>query len=157
MHAHSPASIRLMMALTPKRLFLYLCISISLLRPYTLFSHSIDHSSTHRCILHKRCNLQVSLRLKLPVLSYILLKRKFIRQASTLMLLLFASTKFCDFWIPTILRVLNFASSRSQANFCDFAQSNVKAAACTRYPVRTNFKICSCNSHDHRYHQTSLS
>ena len=31
---------RLMMALTPKRLFLYLCISISLLRPYTLFSRS---------------------------------------------------------------------------------------------------------------------
>ena len=30
----------LMMALTPKRLFLYLCISISLLRPYTLFSRS---------------------------------------------------------------------------------------------------------------------
>ena len=29
-----------MMALTPKRLFLYLCISISLLRPYTLFSRS---------------------------------------------------------------------------------------------------------------------
>ena len=40
MHAHSPASFRLMMALTPKRLFLYLCISISLLRPYTLFSRS---------------------------------------------------------------------------------------------------------------------
>ena len=41
MHAHSPASIRLMMALTPKRLFLSLslCISISLLRPYT-FSHA---------------------------------------------------------------------------------------------------------------------
>ena len=31
---------KLMMALTPKRLFLYLCISISLLRPYTLFSRS---------------------------------------------------------------------------------------------------------------------
>ena len=30
----------MMMALTPKRLFLYLCISISLLRPYTLFSRS---------------------------------------------------------------------------------------------------------------------
>ena len=29
-----------MMALTPKRLFLYLCISISLLCPYTLFSRS---------------------------------------------------------------------------------------------------------------------
>ena len=29
-----------MMALTPKRLFLYLCISISLLRPYTFFSRS---------------------------------------------------------------------------------------------------------------------
>ena len=29
-----------MMALTPKRLFLYLCISISLLRPYSLFSRS---------------------------------------------------------------------------------------------------------------------
>ena len=40
MHAHSPASIRLMMALTPKRLFLSLCISIFLLRPYTFFSRS---------------------------------------------------------------------------------------------------------------------
>ena len=29
-----------MMALTPKRLFLSLCISISLLRPYTFFSRS---------------------------------------------------------------------------------------------------------------------
>ena len=34
------STFRLMMALTPKRLFLYLCISISLLRPYTLFSRS---------------------------------------------------------------------------------------------------------------------
>ena len=42
MHAHSPASIRLMMALTPKRLFLFLslCISISLLRLWTFFSRS---------------------------------------------------------------------------------------------------------------------
>ena len=40
MHAHSPGSIRLMMALTPKRLFLSLCISISLLRSYTFFSRS---------------------------------------------------------------------------------------------------------------------
>ena len=37
----------------------------------------------------------------------------------TLLLLLFASTKFCDFGIPTILRVLNFAISRSRAKFCD--------------------------------------
>ena len=42
----------------------------------------------------------------------------------TLMLLLFASTKFCDFGIPTILRVLNFAS---RAKFCEFAQAKVKA------------------------------
>ena len=40
MQEHSPVSIRLMMALTPKRLFLSLCISISLLRPYTFFSRS---------------------------------------------------------------------------------------------------------------------
>ena len=45
----------------------------------------------------------------------------------TLMLLLFASTKFCDFGILTILRVLYFAISRSPAKFCDFAQPKVKA------------------------------
>ena len=38
------------------------------------------------------------------------------------MLLLFASTKFCDFWVPMILRVLIFAISRSRAKFCDFVQ-----------------------------------
>ena len=105
----------------------------------------------------------------------------------TLLLLLFSSTKFCDFGIPTILRVLNFAISQSRAKFCNFAQAKVKAtlkstglanaavsrlkllqckymwsscrimwnmphgAACTCYPVTTR------NSHDHRYHQTSLS
>ena len=36
--ASTPSSV--MMALTPKRLFLSLCISISLLRPYTFFSSS---------------------------------------------------------------------------------------------------------------------
>ena len=36
---------------------------------------------------------------------------------TTLLLLLFASTKFCDFGIPTILRVLFFAISRSRAKF----------------------------------------
>ena len=30
-------------------------------------------------------------------------------------------------------------------------------AACTRYPVRTKFKFCSWNSHDHQYLQTSFS
>ena len=45
---------------------------------------------------------------------------------TTLLLLLFASTKFCDFGIPTILRVLIFAISRSRAEFCDFAQPKVK-------------------------------
>ena len=44
----------------------------------------------------------------------------------TLLLLLFASTKFCDFGIPTILRVLIFAISRGQAKFCDFTQPKVK-------------------------------
>ena len=52
--------------------------------------------------------------------------RKQCNTADTL-LLLFASTTFCDFWIPTILRVLIFAISRSQAKFCDFAQPKVKA------------------------------
>ena len=41
---------------------------------------------------------------------------------ATLMLLLFASTKFCDFEIPMILRVLIFATSRRRAKFCDFEQ-----------------------------------
>ena len=30
-------------------------------------------------------------------------------------------------------------------------------SVCTRYSVRTKFKFCSWNSHDHRNHQTSLS
>ena len=30
-------------------------------------------------------------------------------------------------------------------------------AAFTPYPVKTNFKFCSWNSHDHRYHQMSFS
>ena len=47
--------------------------------------------------------------------------------AHTLLLLLFASTKFCDLGIPTILRVLIFAISRSRAKFCDLAQPKVKA------------------------------
>ena len=64
----------------------------------------------------------------------------------TLLLLLFASTKFCDFGTPTIFRVLIFAISRSQAKFCDFEQPKVKrstskctyvkhatGAACTRH------------------------
>ena len=46
---------------------------------------------------------------------------------NTLLLLLFASTNFCDFGIPTILRVLIFAISRSRAKFCDFAQPKLKA------------------------------
>ena len=54
MHAHSPASIRLMMALTPKRLFLSLCISISLLRSYTFFSRSP--------LVSKTVYLKISLR-----------------------------------------------------------------------------------------------
>ena len=44
----------------------------------------------------------------------------------TLMLLLFASTKFCDFGVPMILRVLIFAILRSRAKFCDFAQPRYK-------------------------------
>ena len=40
MHAHSPASIRLMMALTPKRLFLSLSASLSLFSALTLSSHA---------------------------------------------------------------------------------------------------------------------
>ena len=39
-----------------------------------------------------------------------------------LLLLLFASTKFCDFGIAMILRVLIFAISRSRAELCDFGQ-----------------------------------
>ena len=46
----------------------------------------------------------------------------------TLLLLLFASTKFCDLGFPTILRVLFFAISRSRAKFCDFAQAKVKGS-----------------------------
>ena len=45
----------------------------------------------------------------------------------TLLLLLFASTKFCDFGIPTILRVLIFAISRSGAKFCDSHNQGLKS------------------------------
>ena len=45
---------------------------------------------------------------------------------NTLMLLLFASTKFCDLGVPMILQVLIFAISRSRAKFCDFAQPRYK-------------------------------
>ena len=44
-----------------------------------------------------------------------------------LLLLLFASTKFCELGIPSILRVLSFAFLRSRAKFCDFAQPKGKA------------------------------
>ena len=46
---------------------------------------------------------------------------------TTLLLLLFASTKFCDFGIPMILRVLIFAISRSQGKFLRFRATKVKA------------------------------
>ena len=51
-------------------------------------------------------------------------ERRFLEEqkVDTLLLLLFASTKFCDFGIPMILRVLIFAISRSQGKVCDFAQ-----------------------------------
>ena len=45
----------LMMALTPKRLFLYLCISISLLRPYTLFSRS---PLVNKTLFENACELE---------------------------------------------------------------------------------------------------
>ena len=45
----------LMMALTPKRLFLYLCISISLLRPYTLFSRS---PLVNKTLFENACDLE---------------------------------------------------------------------------------------------------
>ena len=45
---------------------------------------------------------------------------------NTLMLLLFASTKICEFEVPMILRVLIFAISPSRAKFCDFAQPRYK-------------------------------
>ena len=51
------------------------------------------------------------------VASYI---AQWLERATTLLLLLFASTKFCDFGIPTI--------SRSRAKFCDFAQPKVKGS-----------------------------
>ena len=44
-----------MMALTPKRLFLYLCISISLLRPYTLFSRS---PLVNKTLFENACELE---------------------------------------------------------------------------------------------------
>ena len=44
-----------MMALTPKRLFLYLCISISLLRPYTLFSRS---TLVNKTLFENACELE---------------------------------------------------------------------------------------------------
>ena len=43
------------MALTPKRLFLYLCISISLLRPYTLFSRS---PLVNKTLFENACELE---------------------------------------------------------------------------------------------------
>ena len=46
---------RLMMALPPKRLFLYLCISISLLRPYTLFSRS---PLVNKTLFENACELE---------------------------------------------------------------------------------------------------
>ena len=46
----------------------------------------------------------------------------------TLLLLLFASTNFCDFGSGMILRVLIFAISWSRAKFCDFAQPKVKSS-----------------------------
>ena len=45
----------LMMALTPKRLFLSLCISISLLRPYTFFSRS---PLVFKTLFENACELQ---------------------------------------------------------------------------------------------------
>ena len=50
-----------------------------------------------------------------------------VTESGTLLLLLFVSAKFCDFGIPTILRVLIFAISRSRAKFCGFAQAIAKA------------------------------
>ena len=44
-----------MMALTPIRLFLYLCISISLLRPYTLFSRS---PLVNKTLFENACELE---------------------------------------------------------------------------------------------------
>ena len=55
--------LRLMMALTPKRLFLYLCISISLLRPYTLFSRSPLVNKTLFFHLRRRVFARETLRL----------------------------------------------------------------------------------------------
>ena len=45
----------------------------------------------------------------------------------TFLLTSFASTKFCEFGIVTILRVLIFAISWSRGKFCDFAQQKVNA------------------------------
>ena len=45
----------IMMALTPKRLFLYLCISVSLLRPYTLFSRS---PLVNKTLFENACELE---------------------------------------------------------------------------------------------------
>ena len=47
--------------------------------------------------------------------------------SSTLLLLLFASTKLCDLGLTTILWVLIFAISWSRAKLCDFVQPKVKA------------------------------
>ena len=49
---------RLMMALTPKRLFLSLCISISLLRSYTFFSRSPLVSKTLSLSLYLQLQVQ---------------------------------------------------------------------------------------------------
>ena len=70
----------------------------------------------------------------------------------TLLLLLFASTKFCDFEIPTILRVLIFAISRSQAKFCDFAHategksSTLKSIGLVNVAV-SRLKLLQCKVH----------
>ena len=64
-------------------------------------------------------NLNASLfRLQLDIL------RKSVESIgpTTLLLLLFASTKFCDLAIVTILRVLIFAISWSQAKFCEITK-----------------------------------
>ena len=45
---------------------------------------------------------------------------------ANLLLLLFASTKFCDLGIVTILRVLIFAISWRRAKFCEFTKLNFK-------------------------------
>ena len=71
----------------------------------------------------------------------------------TLLLLLFASTKFCDFGIAMILWVLTVAISRisrSQAKFCDFVQplkgksSTLKSTCLANVPV-SRLKLLNLN------------